>query len=934
MPFTRPTGFYTTRFVDNQKRNSYEMLKSFLLNTNSGRTDVLFVGERNTYFEDTSRPTALVGGLADGIAKSILGKGRTLYATPIFLGNHANAPYENFNPATPGSWTAASNTVGLGRCLVGSRYVFDTYFYTTTNGTTKRLPVNAEITSENTTISAAALSPFTLSFVQETTPGFTLGSSGSSIRYATQDMFVAGYGRIKTNTGPIAYPYFLGKPHKHVIPTGISLPFEVASVANVPGFGDVALEIYMDSTTIGILSNPLFGANAYVNFTPGTPVSTILANPIYTLSSDGTKIIFNYSVDNLLIPLLSTSVGNGGKGWNVCLSGCTGNEDVYKLPNGEITFEGVTRDLWVFNRSLPHSYGGQGNEFLFPNKLASDYFTLWKGRIVSQNHLQGLGSTSSIASLYNGEEHRALPPTLHYTQVQWTGIAIGVDRPPYNFEPLLHGTIGPGSTTFGKYNLATQPVATPFIWKIDWDVSNPTYHKNKYIELDTKLGSFYSSHTLSPFAITLNNPVTKNSLYTTSNFKYKVKYLNFWFSGNGYPKGILPLTISGKTGAGAWTHITNDTWNTSSFNFGDSSVTRAYREVSIDLTNPANQYDKYALSFTGFNHPTASTKLTGNQAIVHHWGENANDLNGISFSHLYMSEDFRSGDVAYALQSEDTKLQFKEIFHTILERQKSNTSGNKVVIIVNALRFDNANPGDGYVSGWAQSYLHALKTYILDLANEVGITNQEVVVWFIGPTLFGKVDYWSSTEEDYNVTGATTTSFAKSKFVMVGSTSTNPIGGLLKPNWPAWSNPEIFAEVYYIPNAVYTQSNELSEFISLNSTITSSLAARNVYFYDSGEVVYNHTNSVEGFLLNGELLVTALGENTSTSYFAPPWVETYGRYLKYTSDPVNQTPFEFLTPSVDPVDIRAYLASFYGLVAQGNTQAKQTLAYHKHKILQ
>jgi hypothetical protein len=922
MPFTRPSGFYTTSFVDDQKRNSYEMLKSFLLDTSSGRTDVLFVGERNTYFEDTTKASELVGGLADGIAKALIGSPniaspRTLYATPIFLGSHTNAPGGAYVPSAF-NWQDASNTTGVGRCLVGTRYIFDSYFYTKDPDTEEgRLPLHTNATTSTVGSLSSVFSPYFNIYSPPGDVGFSILNNAS---YATFAQFENSLNKTTTNVGPIAYPYFLGEPHKHIL-RNQPIKVAVGTLLTMPDGTRQVNNVYVDTeNTLPILQNTNIAVNKrFVPFTVGMTDAAVLALDS-RFSISGNQIVFAYGVDDFLIPILQY------KGWSVCSAGCTGNENVYKVTNGAVTTSSETIDIWVFNRHLPYSFGGSGHEYLFTSQATSNYFDTIRGSITANVHLNG------FTNLYNGETHRGLAPALHYTQVNNAGLSMGGNRAPYNWE-VDNFTSGPRSTSFAKYNMATQVIANPFVWDETWDNALLNYQKNKYIELNTKLGSFYTSHVTSPnLSITTTNSTTTNSLYQTTQFAYKIKYFKLMNASPSkvFPSGTLAVNISKKTGAGAWTTIVNDNKVfTAGLVIPVPAPSRAFTETVVNLT--ANPADKYSLSFTGFNNP--SSKLTGNHLVIHHWGENKTDQHGISFSHLYMTEDFRTGDIAYSWADTYLQLQFKEIFHTIIERQKGNpNSKRKIVVIVPCLRFENANPGDGYLGGWSQDYMTSLKNYLLQQAYQLGITTSEIVVWFIGPLFGSKVDYWSSTLDDHTVGNASINTFAKSKFVMVGTQSTNPLGGLLKANLP-WQPTVEDTNNRYIPNSVYTQISELLAFDSLEASL-STTTSKIEYSLDTGEEAFLHTPSVKGFLLNGELLIQALQSNTSASYFAPPWVKTYGKYLEYTSDPVNQTPFEFLTPSTDPVDIAPYLVSFYGLVAQGNTQAKETLAYFKHKILQ
>ena len=912
MPFERPSGFYTTRFTNELGENSFQLLKKFLFDDSSGRTDVIFFGERNVYFEDTERATDLVGGLADGIAKACLSDNltppRTLYGTPIFWGSHSNSPGTGFSVIN-GNWSddAAGNPEGLGRTLTGTRYVFDSYLYGKDSD-----PGGVALPARDYLLS-------------------NLNSVYSTVNFALQILTLTGFvytplfsttpqsptfDNLAVNVGPIAYPWFLNSRHISLMledPDGFYPSPVFVGKANAQGR---ITEWLVDSTTTNLLrASNIPEEQKFPSVNTGTVVSSLDSR--FSLD-DNNNIQFRYHIADLLIPVLQN------KGWTVCTSGCIGTEDVYFRPNTVDNFS-----AWVFNRFLPLSYGGLGHEFLFTTEAASNRFDTIRNGIVATEHL------TSFANLYNGELDRGLFSCIHYTRIPVAGWSIGGRETTLNYEFNAGFQNAQFTCPLHKVNLASTNTASLFWWDESKDEACNTFYKNKAIVCNTNLGLFLDSVSYSPTLSisTLDNGL--NSLYSISNFQYKLKYYSIQNSANKViPNGSLGIVAS-KINRGDWVNFFEEE---EVFNplvvLPTPAPSHNIKTYTLNLA--ANTSNKFALSFTGFNN--SPHRALGDVNVIHQWGENPNDLHGIAFSHGHMSEDFRSGDVAYVFNgSTGFRSMAVELFNTIKIRQASNPGHGKndkykIIIAVNTGRFDTANPGDGYIGGWAQVYLAAFKTYLSDAYLRAGIKDTEVVYLFVGPLPSGNVDYQTSQSPNYDASEPLG-NFIKTKFIFTDiPNAANPVGGLLSANAPF--QPGVEDEEFYIPNAVHVNLRETQEFTQLYTALNTEVN-RGIFFLSQGEdPPQTHTPSVEGFLLIGELLLDAINGNTSASYFAPPWVKDYGTYLNYTDDPVSGSPFQFLTPTADPELLGTYLSDYYALVAQGNAQATQTLAYFKHKILQ
>jgi hypothetical protein len=161
----RPTGVICNNFVYSDKSNVWGKLKQFLFETDTGRTDVIFVSgaasglEPNQWqYDEDPDAYHYTGGLIDGISKALIKgnanwSGRSLYATPIFLGwqTHVVPGFDRFNSAT---WNNP-NTTGVGNYLSGcSTFYNNILFYNnTTLGKKSTGFIHAEVTTDSPVVS-------------------------------------------------------------------------------------------------------------------------------------------------------------------------------------------------------------------------------------------------------------------------------------------------------------------------------------------------------------------------------------------------------------------------------------------------------------------------------------------------------------------------------------------------------------------------------------------------------------------------------------------------------------------------------------------------------------------------------------------------------------------------------------------------------------
>jgi hypothetical protein len=144
----RPTGVICPNFVYQDKSNTFGRLKEFLFETNTGRTDVLFIasvgsGNESNKYEYTDDPDLYhyTGGLIDGIAKALIQgnqnwTGRPLYATPVFRGwnTHYVPNLDRYNSNT---WNNP-NTTGIGNFISGCSTFYNNILYYQNNSLNKK----------------------------------------------------------------------------------------------------------------------------------------------------------------------------------------------------------------------------------------------------------------------------------------------------------------------------------------------------------------------------------------------------------------------------------------------------------------------------------------------------------------------------------------------------------------------------------------------------------------------------------------------------------------------------------------------------------------------------------------------------------------------------------------------------------------------------
>jgi len=139
----RPTGVLCNNYVYSDKSNVWGKVKQFLFETDTGRTDVLFIcgagsGIEPNQWKYSADPNDYhyTGGLIDGISKALIKgnanwSGRSLYATPIFLGWQTHQ-VPNFNSFDSSTWNNP-NTTGVGNYLSGCSTIYGNINFYTNN---------------------------------------------------------------------------------------------------------------------------------------------------------------------------------------------------------------------------------------------------------------------------------------------------------------------------------------------------------------------------------------------------------------------------------------------------------------------------------------------------------------------------------------------------------------------------------------------------------------------------------------------------------------------------------------------------------------------------------------------------------------------------------------------------------------------------------
>lgn len=929
--FSRPPGILTSNYVYSDKKNPYEKLKQFLLETDSGRTDVVFFGEKNFWRSDY-RDNDSLGGLADALAKVIMAKGRSLYATPVYFGSD-NQPFRIEDPQyldalQNNTWENVTQPAGVHCSLVGTRYCFDSLWYGK-NSTTNTFFAPINLPDDLLGNNKFSL-PWTVwSF---NNPPFNLLNIASGYSGAFPIFYKYN---VPTTAGPYAIPTFENQYNYHWCLKNTTRRVEIAQYdENTNLITKILYSNELRSFHQQHVEPPL----RVPTFGIGTNVVTLRNNNPTKINFTAGSVYFIYNVDTFLIPLLISL------GWTVneVIGDATIWDDDFDVYSYAINTPDGVKDCWLFKRNMPFNFEGTSSVFAFNTAdLAAQYFER-KNCFIEQediaNHSKGHSS------------HYGLPVFVHYVPAL-TALTRGSIRTSFTAweysATQITGNSGQASSNFsipGLYlNLATTSIVSPFIWNATRESACNVFAKDKFIKCTTKIGKTIDLETDEVI-----NSSNRNPLYSSSSFVMKAIGYSFAIpdtENHFYSSGELACSIS--TGGKTPTILL------------DQVITRSpafppENQEFILTTNPINLSLNVSstlnLSITGYN---TANRTTGNWFISNWWGEDTNNTNGISFSWGFLTEDFRGGDIIYSLGgfvNSIAKADLNLLFRAIYKRQE-NQPQKKLVLMLSTHRFDAATPGGSYLAGLSSLYSSNAND-IIKLAVAAGFLEDEIVLCSIAPNPSGRVDNWS--EEIANNAYPNTTSMTRLRNIYVrDSVFSNSLGGLFAPkHWltnDIWQEGETFRvpSSYtgerpqtilrpFLPNALFIDPLALSQPLPLDPI--TNLGDNYNETYDSlggEEAVYDFNSPNDNHNLFRALsIINSLEANVSNVYFVPPWVFDYGQYLNISQDPVSFTPFEFTTISVDPADIQPYLDQFYSLVAQGNPNATSILAYYKHKILQ
>ena len=600
--FSRPPGILTSNYVYSDKKNPYEKFKQFLFETDSGRTDVVFFGDKNFWRSDYRDPDSL-GGLADAFAKVVMAKGRSIYATPVYFGSD-NQPFRIEDPQYAdalrnNTWEDVTQPSGVHCSLIGTRYCFDSLWYgrnSSTNDHFAPVPIpdsgSTPMFGGSWNFWSFSSPPFNLSQIAG---GYNVARI-TPFRYATT-----------TTTGPYEIPTFENKFNYHWCRKNSTRHVKIAEY-------DLSTKIinkihYSSDLRTFHLSRvqppfrvPQFaiGDNA-TQLRNSNPTKILLADTLNTGA-----VFFIYNVDTFLIPLLENL------GWTVNSGVGTANiwDDDFDIYSYNITTQQLnTEECWLFKRNLPFNFEGTSSVFAFNTvALASQYLDR-KNCFIDQeditNHSKGHSS------------HLGLPPFIHYVPAL-TFMSRGSVRTSiraWEFDATqIAGTSGQSSSDFYipdiNFNLATNAVATPFVWNSIRESACDVFAKDKFIKCITKIGKTIDTETDE-----IINSLVRNSLYSSPEFVIKTMGYSFAIPDPNnlfYSSGNLACSIST---SGKDPIILLDQIITRPPSFHPPNEEFILETTPIDLSS--NNAAVLNLSITGYN---TTNRTTGNWFLPTWWG--------------------------------------------------------------------------------------------------------------------------------------------------------------------------------------------------------------------------------------------------------------------------------------------------------------------------
>lgn len=513
-------------------------------------------------------------------------------------------------------------------------------------------------------------------------------------------------------------------------------------------------------------------------------------------------------------------------------------------------------------------------------------------------------------------------------------------------------------------------------------ISDPSYVKYKERGLIVKpnLGKFFNSIVDNAGQKEATTKFLSNaekdasiSLFKSANFKYCVNVygLNKYAGDALSASSLVVLTAHSRNAvAGAETQRAAQNFTVTNTVIPDTTPRQALKnrlELNVNLSSINSGYTLHELRFCFLGKGQAGN-TNGDLMITTHYGIDTANQHGIAFSKLNTTNGFRTGDSGYqddaGVIAGGRYALYIEYFRDLYARQTDTTLGAisgiapKLVIMFEIGVWELANPNISYNGYNSWTYLideisltgnasngmpntafgFDCLTHIINAAIIAGFTRNNIVVCFYTPTMLTKVDTVASGSinginytTELDEAALITTKNNRSTFVRASEIFKNTFlqsCGYYNPCPPAASlqvpNPAA-------KNSCYINFGSIPNLVSTLNSITGVETS----WYDNTEDILNYRYYSEGGALAiGSFVMDYIAAEVSNVYFVPPWIIPFSSMLNYTTDPVSGADLNFVTVSLDPLDIEPYLFELDLKCDQGNEQAKRTLSKFKTKILQ
>jgi hypothetical protein len=296
------------------------------------------------------------------------------------------------------------------------------------------------------------------------------------------------------------------------------------------------------------------------------------------------------------------------------------------------------------------------------------------------------------------------------------------------------GTVVPFGSTYNQQEFQRRNFYLSTYWSPAGKFISTVHDKTRRVKCFMKTGLYMNSQDQ------YYTKTTKDSLYSTNNFKYLVGYvklplyivpdanMNETFRQSQIALSITPETNNGTLG----TSISNTHTQTAD----DIQVQYGFVDLSANLSQLSSSYTKLNLSFLGYN---TNNNTSGDVVITTHSGINVNNTNGVSFSNFTNEAGLRFADIEYSWDNQWVPF-FTEMLRQIKERQTNpsyggtNTNGKVVVVWL----LGRQEAGNGSISGTAlygglqgQDYMSQVYNRFITRAVSLGFAPQDILVLFV-----------------------------------------------------------------------------------------------------------------------------------------------------------------------------------------------------------